>query len=80
MRGLVKRLKDKDIALELTDEARKYIADVAYDPNYGARPVNRYIQKHIETEIAGMIIRGTVAEGESVTIGVNDDGLDFQVR
>ena len=49
-------------------------------PNYGARPVNRYIQKYIETELATKIIRGDIVDGNTVTITANADGLDFEVK
>ena len=50
--GLEKRLLDRDMRLELTDNAKSFIADEADDPHYGARPVNRYLQKNVETQIA----------------------------
>lgn len=79
VQGLKRRLEDRDIKLVLTDSAREYIADEAYDPNYGARPVNRYVQKVIETKIAEMIIKGDVAEGNSVIIEA-ENGLKFRVE
>ena len=80
MKGLEKRLSYKDISLTLTEEAREYIAQAAYDPDYGARPVNRYIQKNIETKIAEMIIKSEVVEGDAITIEAGDDGLKYKVN
>lgn len=80
LKGLEKRLADRDIRLVLSDEGRDFIAKEAYDPNYGARPVNRYIQKYIETELAAKIIRGDIVDGNTVTITANADGLDFEVK
>ncbi len=80
LKGLEKRLADRDITLALSDEGRDFIAKEAYDPNYGARPVNRYIQKYIETELAARIIRGDIVDGNAVTITANADGLGFRVR
>ena len=80
LKGLEKRLADRDITLVLSDAGRDFIAKEAYDPNYGARPVNRYIQKYIETELAARIIRGDIVDGNAVTITANADGLDFEVR
>lgn len=80
LKGLEKRLADRDISLVLSDEGRDFIAKEAYDPNYGARPVNRYIQKYIETELAAKIIRGDIVDGNTVTITANADGLDFEVK
>ena len=80
LKGLEKRLADRDITLVLSDAGRDFIAKEAYDPNYGARPVNRYIQKYIETELAARIIRGDIVDGNAVTITANADGLDFEVK
>ena len=80
LKGLEKRLADRDISLVLSDAGRDFIAKEAYDPNYGARPVNRYIQKYIETELAARIIRGDIVDGNAVTITANADGLDFEVK
>lgn len=80
LKSLEKRLADRDIRLVLSDEGRDFIAKEAYDPNYGARPVNRYIQKYIETELAAKIIRGDIVDGNTVTITANADGLDFEVK
>ena len=79
LKGLSKRLADRDIKLVLTEEGKAFIADEAYDPNYGARPVNRYVQKHIETKIAEKIIKGEVVSGNSVIISA-EDGLTYQVE
>lgn len=80
LKGLEKRLADRDISLVLSDAGRDFIAKEAYDPNYGARPVNRYIQKYIETELAAKIIRGDIVDGNTVTITADADGLDFDVK
>ena len=66
------------MTLELTDEAKNFIANEAYDPQYGARPVKRYLQKHIETEIASMIIRGDLIDGSTVTIDSDGEKLLFK--
>ena len=81
MKGLEARLAARDITLEMTDEAKNDIADEAYDPNYGARPVKRYIQSHIETEIAELIIKGEVTDGSRIRIDASpDEGLKFTVE
>ena len=56
MRSLSARLAEKDLSLHLTEEARSYIIDHGYDPVYGARPLRRFIQSHVETLIAKFII------------------------
>ena len=70
-----KRLDDRRITLEVTDSAKRYIADTAYSPAYGARPVKRYLQKHVETEIARMIIKGELNEMSLVKVDASDDRL-----
>ncbi|NCC25151.1 MAG: ATP-dependent chaperone ClpB [Deltaproteobacteria bacterium] len=69
------RLEDRKIGLVLTDEAREFVAREAYDPVYGARPLLRYLQAHIETPLAKAIIAGRITEGREVVVGVGPDGL-----
>ncbi len=71
------RLKDRDIVIELTEEAREYIARNAYDPVYGARPLKRYLQRQLETALAKKVIAGEVREGSKVKVIVKDSRLDF---
>ena len=78
LESLSKRMADREMTLELTDEAKNFIANEAYDPQYGARPVKRYLQKHIETEIASMIIRGDLIDGSTVTIDSDGEKLLFK--
>ena len=66
------RLADRDINLELTDEAMQHIIDAAYDPVYGARPLKRYLQKHVETLAARFLLEDKVQEGETILIDVQD--------
>ena len=77
LESLSKRLKDREMSLVITEEAKKFIANEAYDPQYGARPVKRYLQKHVETEIASMIIRGDLVDGGTVTINSDGEKLIF---
>ncbi|WP_243547130.1 ATP-dependent chaperone ClpB [Pseudodesulfovibrio tunisiensis] len=76
--GLRRRLEDRKIGLELTDRARRFIAEAAYDPNFGARPLHRYLQVHLETPLARRIIGGELADGENVTVDANESGLIFK--
>lgn len=71
------KLKERNITVTLTDTTKRYIAEQAYSPVYGARPVKRYLQKHIETEIASKIIKGEVEDGENITIDIKDSLLSF---
>lgn len=69
------RLEDKHMELTLTEEAKKFIATNAYDPVYGARPLKRFIQKHIETLIAKEIIKGSIQDFQKIIIGLEEGKL-----
>jgi ATP-dependent Clp protease ATP-binding subunit ClpB len=79
LRDLRKRLEERFIQLELSPEAVHHIAVTAYDPAFGARPVKRYIQKHVETDLGRKIIRGEVPDGSTVRLVLAGDRLDFKV-
>ncbi len=72
---LNKRLADRELSVELTPEAERFIADNAYDPVYGARPLKRFIQKHVETLSAKLILSDGVRSGDSIVIDVRDGEL-----
>jgi len=77
MSGLRSRLIDRKITLTLTDAAKEHIVEAAYDPVYGARPLRRYLQAHVETPLARALIAGDVADGQGVTVDERDGGLAF---
>lgn len=77
MKDIEKRLEERNITLTLTDRAKKFIADESYDPAYGARPVKRFLQRNVETELAGEIIKGSVMDGDKVLIDCDGDKLTF---
>jgi ATP-dependent Clp protease ATP-binding subunit ClpB len=72
---LKQRLKDQRITLEISVEALKHIAQAGYDPVYGARPLKRYLQRELETRIARAIIGGTVIEGGTLTVALENGSL-----
>ena len=80
IRDLNRRLDDRDLNLELTEEALEFIIGNAYDPVYGARPLKRYIQKHVETMTAKLILEDRVVGGDTVVIDVKDGGLYADVK
>ena len=80
LRRLQKRLDERKIALELTEAAHDFIADAAYDPHYGARPLKRYLQAHVETPLARFIIGGQVRDDQKVVIDATEDSLRFGVK
>jgi ATP-dependent Clp protease ATP-binding subunit ClpB len=73
--SLNRRLEDKQLTVTLTDEAKSFIIDAAYDPLYGARPLRRYLQHSVETLIGRKIIAGEVAEGQTLTVDVENGTL-----
>ena len=79
MKELEQRLAEKQIELEMTDEAKEYIATNGFDPVYGARPLKRYIQRHVETKLAKAIIARDIIENQKVQITIENDGIAFQV-
>ncbi len=76
-KAIANRLADRDMTLTMTDAAKELIAKESYDPQYGARPIKRYLQKHVENELASMIIRGDLVDGGSVTIDSDGETLLF---
>ena len=80
MKDIEKRLSDRGITLELTEAAKKFIADESYDAQYGARPVKRFLQRNVETALAGELIRGDVAEEDHVIIDTDGEKLTFRTE
>ena len=77
---LNKRLSDKELVLEMSEEAKDFITDHGYDPVYGARPLKRYVQKHVETLAARIILQGEVSSGDTIVITVEGDSLAATIR
>ena len=77
---LNKRLADRELRIELTDEARHFIVENGYDPVYGARPLKRYIQKYVETLAAKLILQDEVAGGDTILIDVKDETLTAEKK
>ncbi|MBD5111684.1 MAG: ATP-dependent chaperone ClpB [Ruminococcaceae bacterium] len=73
--GLAKRLKDKQLSLEISEDAKQLILDESYDPSFGARPLKRYMQRNLETLIAREILADKLHQGDTVRIGVKDGAL-----
>jgi ATP-dependent Clp protease ATP-binding subunit ClpB len=73
------RLTDRGITLRISDSASQYVLRQAYDPNYGARPIKRYLEKNIVTQLSRMIISGALLDRSTVNIGSNETGLTFDV-
>ncbi|MCF2147903.1 ATP-dependent chaperone ClpB [Desmonostoc muscorum LEGE 12446] len=74
---LRKRLGDRKISLKLSDVALDFLAEVGYDPVYGARPLKRAIQRELETQIAKAILRGEFNDGDTIFVDVQNERLSF---
>ena len=72
---LAKRLDDKQLSISVTDAAKDLIIDRSYDPQFGARPLKRYLQRNLETLIAKRIIAGDLNPGDNLTVDEKDGGL-----
>ena len=79
LKDIQRRLDDRRIGLKVSEQAKQYMAHKAYDPVFGARPVKRYMQKFIETEIGRRIIKGEVSEGKDIFMDVEGDELKIHV-
>jgi ATP-dependent Clp protease ATP-binding subunit ClpB len=77
--SLNKRLEDRKVSVGFTDAARKWIGEKGYDPTYGARPLKRFLQKQVETQLARALVAGEVEEGSAVAFSVKDDELVMKV-
>jgi ATP-dependent Clp protease ATP-binding subunit ClpB len=80
---VAERLAHRGITLELSDDARDHLAEVGYDPTYGARPLKRAIQRELETELAKRIVAGDIRDGMHVTVDApeaSNGRLQFRTR
>ena len=74
-KDLSRRLEDRNINVEITDPARKFIARSGYDPVYGARPLRRYLQRELETRIGRSLIAGDVLDGATIRVDLKNNEL-----
>ncbi len=78
LRTVTKRLKEQDISLLFDNESQKYLTKEGFDLNYGARPLRRAITKTVEDKLSEEILMGHVKKGDTVSVGVKDNELNFQ--
>ena len=74
IKAVNKLMAEKELSVVLTEAAKENVADGAYDPAYGARPLKRYLQKNVTTLVARLILEGNLAEKDVITIDVNENG------
>ena len=75
---LTNRLIEQKFTVSLTEAAKHYLIDVGYDPNYGARPLKRAIQRHVQDGLAMKILEGEFVAGDAIIIDRGEDGLTFK--
>ena len=75
-----KRLEERDIKLELSDEVKAWLLKKGYEPAYGARPLRRAIQRYVENPLSSRILQGEIKDGETVVVGVSGDVLSFSTK
>lgn len=75
---VAERLKDRNIEIRLSDNAKGYIINNSYDPVYGARPLKRFIQRKMETSIGRALIAGEIADGDNIQIDADENDLKFR--
>jgi ATP-dependent Clp protease ATP-binding subunit ClpC len=76
---VTRRLRAQRIEVGFTDEAIGHLADAGFDPEFGARPLQRTIQRLVENHLSRMVLDGSLQEGDAVTVGLQDGRLDFDV-
>jgi ATP-dependent Clp protease ATP-binding subunit ClpB len=74
LRGM---LADRQMSIEITDEAKEFVAENGYDPAYGARPIKRTLQRHVADPLALAILEGQFVDGDTILVNVNGSGLRF---
>jgi ATP-dependent Clp protease ATP-binding subunit ClpB len=76
LQRLLKLLEDRKVRLELDAKAREWLAEAGYDPVYGARPLKRVIQRNLQDRLAGLLLEGSIKDGEVVRVTASPDGLE----
>jgi len=79
MKQVQELLSENGLSVQLTDNARKWLAKEGYDPAFGARPLRRALQRHVESELSVMLLQGKFQEGDTVIVDfVEDEGVQFE--
>ena len=80
MKDIQKRLEERKISVELTEEAKSQLAKEGFDPTFGARPLRRTLQRRIENPLSTKILRGEFKEGDHITVDAETDGFTFSTK
>jgi ATP-dependent Clp protease ATP-binding subunit ClpC len=77
---VAKRAKEKSIGIVLSAEAREFLFDKGYDPAFGARPMRRAVERHVENPLSEALLKGEISAGDEVELGVNEDKSKIAFR
>jgi ATP-dependent Clp protease ATP-binding subunit ClpC len=80
VKDLQKRLEERKLGLEITDEAKSWLAKTGFDPVYGARPLRRAVERYVENPLSTRVLKGEFKEGDSVVVDLVDDALTFKAK
>ena len=80
VKDLQKRLEERKLRLEITDEAKSWLAKTGFDPTYGARPLRRAVERYVENPLSTRVLKGEFKEGDSVVVDLVDDALTFKAK
>jgi len=80
VKDLQKRLAERKLGVELTDEAKTWLAKEGFDPVYGARPLRRAIERYVENALSTKLLRGEFREGDTIIVDLSDEGLTFNAK
>ena len=80
LRGVTGNLKERSIGIEFNDKAMNMLADLGYDPQFGARPLKRVIQKEVVNELSKYILSGKVSDGDLIEVSTDAKGFAFTIK
>ena len=79
-KDLQQRLAERKLTIEISDNAKSWLAKIGYDPTYGARPLRRAIEQYVENPLSSKLLRGEFKEGDTILVDRSDDGLTFKAK
>jgi ATP-dependent Clp protease ATP-binding subunit ClpC len=80
VKDLQNRLADRKLSIEITEDAKSWLAEIGYDPTYGARPLRRAIEQHVENPLSSKLLRGEFSPGDTILADRGPDGLTFKAK
>jgi ATP-dependent Clp protease ATP-binding subunit ClpC len=78
--AVVERLKSKDITLKITNEVLDFLLDKGYEPEYGARPLRRAVERYLEDPLADELLKGALPKSSKITVAITENALRFQAQ